>query len=107
MSMEEAIEYALSGEETSSAPPAPARPRPSSNHRAHPPRRGGRGPGGARGLTNRQIASELSISEHTVANHVAKILTQAKSKLPLSDHCLGSRTANASVRQLPGAVAPW
>jgi non-specific serine/threonine protein kinase len=28
----------------------------------------------ARGLTNRQIASELSISEHTVANHVAKIL---------------------------------
>ena len=28
----------------------------------------------ARGLTNRQIASELSISEHTVATHVAKIL---------------------------------
>lgn len=28
----------------------------------------------ARGFTNRQIASELSISEHTVANHVAKIL---------------------------------
>ena len=26
------------------------------------------------GLTNRQIASELSISEHTVANHVARIL---------------------------------
>jgi DNA-binding CsgD family transcriptional regulator len=26
----------------------------------------------ARGLTNRQIATELSISEHTVANHVAK-----------------------------------
>jgi DNA-binding NarL/FixJ family response regulator len=28
----------------------------------------------ARGLTNRQIASELSTSEHTVANHVARIL---------------------------------
>ncbi len=27
-----------------------------------------------RGLTNRQIAQELSISEHTVANHVGKIL---------------------------------
>jgi non-specific serine/threonine protein kinase len=28
----------------------------------------------SRGLTNRQIASELFISEHTVANHIAKIL---------------------------------
>lgn len=28
----------------------------------------------ALGLTNRQIASELSISEHTVAIHVARIL---------------------------------
>ena len=28
----------------------------------------------ARGLTNRQIASELVISEHTAATHVAKIL---------------------------------
>jgi non-specific serine/threonine protein kinase len=28
----------------------------------------------ARGLTNRQIASRLSISEHTGARHVAKIL---------------------------------
>jgi DNA-binding NarL/FixJ family response regulator len=27
-----------------------------------------------RGLTNRRIATELSISEHTVANHVRKVL---------------------------------
>jgi non-specific serine/threonine protein kinase len=31
-----------------------------------------------RGLTNRQIALELSISEHTVANHVRKILKKLK-----------------------------
>jgi hypothetical protein len=31
--------------------------------------------------------------------------TQAKAKLSLSDHCLGNRTAIASVRQLLGALA--
>jgi DNA-binding NarL/FixJ family response regulator len=31
-----------------------------------------------RGLTNRQIAKELSISEHTAANHVGKILKKLK-----------------------------
>jgi DNA-binding NarL/FixJ family response regulator len=32
----------------------------------------------AQGLTNRQIASELTISENTVANHVARILKKLK-----------------------------
>jgi predicted ATPase/DNA-binding SARP family transcriptional activator/DNA-binding NarL/FixJ family response regulator len=75
MSMEEAIEYALSEKEPASAKaPAPEE------------QRGGEAPGGltsrerevatlvARGLTNRQMASELSISEHTVATHVGKIM---------------------------------
>jgi predicted ATPase/DNA-binding SARP family transcriptional activator/DNA-binding CsgD family transcriptional regulator len=75
MSMEEAIEHAISEEEPASAKtPAPEE------------KQGGEPPGGltsrerevtalvARGLTNRQVATELSISEHTVANHVAKIL---------------------------------
>ena len=32
----------------------------------------------ARGLTNRQIALELSISEHTAATHVRRILKKLK-----------------------------
>jgi len=75
MSMEVAVEYALSEGE-----PAPAE---TSAPEESP---GGEPPGGlthrqreiaalvARGLTNRQIATELSISEHTVANHIAKTL---------------------------------
>jgi predicted ATPase/DNA-binding SARP family transcriptional activator/DNA-binding CsgD family transcriptional regulator len=76
MGFEEAVEYALSRGEIA-APTAPAAPEKS--------------PVGmpstiltrreeevaflvAQGLTNRQIASELSISEHTVATHIAKIM---------------------------------
>jgi predicted ATPase/DNA-binding SARP family transcriptional activator/DNA-binding CsgD family transcriptional regulator len=76
MTPEQAVEYALSEEEP--APPAaPTVPEePSAGTVASKLARREREVAGlvACGLTNRQIASELSISEHTVANHVAKIL---------------------------------
>jgi non-specific serine/threonine protein kinase len=80
MGFEEAVEYALSVEEPAT-PVVPAAPEES--------------PVGmqstiltrreeevavliAQGLTNRQVASELSISEHTVATHVAKIMKKLR-----------------------------
>jgi predicted ATPase/DNA-binding SARP family transcriptional activator/DNA-binding CsgD family transcriptional regulator len=78
MPQEEAIEYALS-EEAVPAPeraPANALTRREEEVTALV----------ARGLTNRQVARELSISEHTVAAHVAKILKKlglrSRSQLP-------------------------
>ena len=75
MSLEEAAEYALSKEERGQ-PTAPV-----------PEEQPAREPMGkltrrerevaalvARGFTNRQISTELSISERTAGNHVAKIL---------------------------------
>ena len=75
MTIEQAIEYALSEEEP--APPTPPMPE-------EPP---AEKPLGkltqreeeiaellARGLTNRQISTELGISERTAGNHVARIL---------------------------------
>jgi predicted ATPase/DNA-binding SARP family transcriptional activator/DNA-binding CsgD family transcriptional regulator len=74
MSVEEAIEYALSDEEV--VPPMAAVPdQPSASTQAALTHREEEVASlVARGLTNRHIATELSISEHTVANHVAKIL---------------------------------
>ena len=77
MPLERAIEYALSEEERSgSLPPRAGEEQPLTVNRrnAHPPRARGRGSSSARGLTNRGISSELSISEHTVDTHVRNVL---------------------------------
>jgi non-specific serine/threonine protein kinase len=74
MSMEEAIEYGLSEEEdVSSTPPAP-RQRVGDESTLLTRREEEVAALVARGLTNRQVAIKLSISENTVANHIAKIL---------------------------------
>ena len=74
MSMEQAIEYAFS-EEKPLTPSSPESEQPSSDE---PPSLTRREQEAAvlltRGLTNRQIASELVLSEHTVHHHVTNIL---------------------------------
>jgi predicted ATPase/DNA-binding SARP family transcriptional activator/DNA-binding CsgD family transcriptional regulator len=80
MPLEQVVEYALSEEEEHEPPTLVAVPEQPSPPAAD--ERTGRLTAReqevallvGRGLTNRQIAQELSISEHTVANHVGKIL---------------------------------
>jgi len=72
MMPEQAIEFALSAEEPVLPPPVVRRSGGGSAELT--PREEEVAVLVSRGLTNRQIASELSISEHTVATHVAKIL---------------------------------
>jgi len=72
MMPEQAIEYALSAEEPVLPPPVVRRSGGGSAELT--PREEEVAVLVSRGLTNRQIASELSISEHTVATHMAKIL---------------------------------
>jgi len=79
MPLERAIEYALSEEEEQQESPTlvpVAEPPPPADGRAEhlTPREQEVALLVARGLTNRRIASELSISERTVENHVHKIL---------------------------------
>jgi predicted ATPase/DNA-binding SARP family transcriptional activator/DNA-binding CsgD family transcriptional regulator len=75
MTLEEAVEYALSEQEA--ATPLTTAPEQLSTEESLPtltPREQEIAALVAQGLTNRQIASELSISEHTAATHIAKIL---------------------------------
>ena len=75
MTLEEAIEYALSEKE--SANPISAMPEQASVGAQPPnltPREKEVAILVARGLSNRQIASQLMISEHTAATHVRRIL---------------------------------
>ena len=96
MMPEQAIEYALSAEEPLVSPPVAHRS--GGGATALTPREEEVAVLVSRGLTNRQIASELFISEHTVATHIAKILKRlglssrsrlsawvAERGLPLSD----------------------
>jgi predicted ATPase/DNA-binding SARP family transcriptional activator/DNA-binding CsgD family transcriptional regulator/Flp pilus assembly protein TadD len=76
MMPEQAIEYALFTEEPVASLPVDHRSGGGST--ALTPREEEVAALVARGLTNRQIASELSISEHTVANHVARILRKLR-----------------------------
>jgi non-specific serine/threonine protein kinase len=71
MTLEEAVAYGQSGRGTVPFAPTPQRngERPSLTRREEEI-----AALVAQGLTNRQIASELSISEHTAATHVARIL---------------------------------
>ena len=76
MSLGQAIEYALSDEEERVPPTLVPKQQTPPDERTGRLTRREREVAilVARGPTNRQIASELLISEHTVANHVRKIL---------------------------------
>jgi predicted ATPase/DNA-binding SARP family transcriptional activator/DNA-binding CsgD family transcriptional regulator len=79
MTLEEAVEHVLS--EREAAPSAPHGPEwPQDDEQSAPLTRREREVAAllARGLTNRQIAKELSISEHTAETHVARILKKLK-----------------------------
>ena len=75
MSAEEAVEYALSAQEpTTPISPTPKRPSVAEMPVALTRREREVASLVTQGLTNRQIASELVLSEHTVHRHVAGIL---------------------------------
>jgi DNA-binding NarL/FixJ family response regulator len=74
MSFEGSVEYALSEKEVASLPTVPQESPASESPQILTRREREIATLVARGLTNRQIASELMISKYTVATHVAKIL---------------------------------
>jgi DNA-binding NarL/FixJ family response regulator len=90
MSMDQAIDYALS-EEKPTSPVSPAPERPSADEAPHLTRREREVAAlVARGVTSRQIAKELVLSERTVDNHVANILKKF-SPLSRTDRCPACR----------------
>jgi DNA-binding NarL/FixJ family response regulator len=75
MALEEAVEYALSKEETDPpTPPAPGRPSAGETTGKLTRREEEVAALVAHGLSNCQIASQLTLSEHTVATHVRNVL---------------------------------
>jgi DNA-binding NarL/FixJ family response regulator len=81
MTLEQAVEYALSQEERDLPAPVPlSEQRPPTDEPTErlTPREQEIAVLVGRGLTNRRIAEELSISEHTAATHVRKILKKLK-----------------------------
>jgi len=81
MTLERAVGYALGAEEPTPAPSRkPKEPRPDRQPSILTRREREVALLVARGLTNRRIAAELSISENTAANHVARI--RKKLELP-------------------------
>ena len=72
MPLGEAIDYALAGESSVSPTKAPAETRPPELTR----RQREISVLISRGMTSRQIAARLTISEHTVNTHVARILSK-------------------------------
>jgi predicted ATPase/DNA-binding SARP family transcriptional activator/DNA-binding CsgD family transcriptional regulator len=74
MGLKEAVEYALSEEETAIPVPPVADQTSADASSALTRREREVAVLVAQGLTNRQIATDLSISEHTVATHVGKIM---------------------------------
>jgi DNA-binding NarL/FixJ family response regulator len=75
MGMEEAVEYALSREEEIDPPTTPAPEEPSAGQApvALTHREEEVAAMVARGMSNRQIAQELYLSERTIENHIANI----------------------------------
>jgi len=95
MTLEEAIKYGLASEEVAASLSSTSEPpRGAQQSAALTYREEEIAALVARGLTNRQIASELTISEHTVATHVRKILKR------LSLHSRSQLTAWLTQRRL-------
>jgi predicted ATPase/DNA-binding SARP family transcriptional activator/DNA-binding CsgD family transcriptional regulator/Tfp pilus assembly protein PilF len=75
MRLEEAVEYALAVEVSASSMDHTINQQPAGTHVAALTRREEEIAAiAARGLTNRQIGVQLSVSEHTVATHISRIL---------------------------------